>query len=60
MSTYKGINGFATQTIAGDPGSIVDGQVWYNSSTASFKVAKVLLGSWSTTANINVERHIRS
>ena len=56
MSTYRGINGFATRTIAGDPGSIIDGQVWYNSSTASFRLGKVLLGSWSTTANINETR----
>tara|TARA_R110001606_G_scaffold374428_2_gene532271 strand:- start:14 stop:1000 length:987 start_codon:yes stop_codon:yes gene_type:complete len=53
MSTYKGINGFATQNIAGDP-TFNEGQVWYNSATASFKAnLNVATGAWATGGNLN-------
>ena len=38
MTTYKGINGFAVQSVATDPSPLDEGQVWYNNATYAFKV----------------------
>ena len=37
MATYSTIRGLIVQTIAGDPANPVEGQVWYNSTTATLK-----------------------
>jgi hypothetical protein len=39
MTTYKGINGFAVQSVASDPSPLDEGQVWYNNATYAFKLA---------------------
>jgi len=39
MTTYKGINGFAVQSVATDPSPLDEGQVWYNNATYAFKLA---------------------
>jgi len=41
MTTYKGINGFAVQSVATDPSPLDEGQVWYNNATYAFKLASV-------------------
>lgn len=55
MSTYKGIKGIGVQDVAGDaPATSNEGQIWYNTSTGTFKVGKALLtGVWSTANNTN-------
>ena len=53
MSTYKGINGFGIQNIAGDP-TFNEGQVWFNSANSTFKLNKqVTTGAWATGGNLN-------
>jgi hypothetical protein len=37
MSTYKGINGYAVQTVASDPSPGDPGQVFYNTTAKSFE-----------------------
>ena len=37
MSTYKGIKGYRVQSLASDPGSPLEGQVWYNTTTNLLK-----------------------
>ena len=37
MATYIRIKGATIQVIAGDPSNPVEGQVWYNSTTATLK-----------------------
>ena len=37
MAEYIGIKGSTIQTIAGDPANPVEGQVWYNSTTATLR-----------------------
>ena len=37
MATYKGIKGFKVQNLASDPSNLVEGEVWYNSTTALLK-----------------------
>jgi hypothetical protein len=52
MTTYKGINGFAVQSLASDP-TFDQGQVWYNNATYEFKLATVTTSAaWSSGGNI--------
>ena len=55
MTTYKGINGFAVQSVASDPSPLDEGQVWYNNATYAFKLASVTTaGTWATGGNLNI------
>jgi hypothetical protein len=57
MATYKGINGFAVQSVATDPSPLDEGQVWYNNATYAFKLASVTTsGTWATGGNLNTAR----
>ena len=57
MTTYKGINGFAVQSVASDPSPLDEGQVWYNNATYAFKLASVTTaGSWSSGGSMNAAR----
>ena len=49
MATYKEVNGTAVQNNAGDYTGAVEGQVWYNSTAASFQFRSVAAtGSWAS------------
>jgi len=37
MATYIGIKGITIQSLASDPSNPVEGQVWYNSTSATLK-----------------------
>ena len=37
MATYIELKGIEIQVIAGDPANPVEGQVWYNSTSATLK-----------------------
>ena len=37
MATYKGIHGYRVQSLASDPSTPVEGQIWYNSTTNLLK-----------------------
>ena len=57
MATYKGINGFAVQSVASDPSPLDEGQVWYNNATYAFKLASVTTaGTWASGGNLNTAR----
>ena len=58
MSTYKGIKGFNVQSIAGDTSPVIEGQVYFNTSTNLLKFSKNVLGTgaWASGANINSAR----
>ena len=57
MATYKGINGFAVQSVASDPSPLDEGQVWYNNATYAFKLASVTTaGTWASGGNLNTTR----
>jgi hypothetical protein len=61
MATYKGINGFAVQSVATDPSPLDEGQVWYNNATYAFKLASVTTaGTWATGGNLNIGRAMTS
>jgi len=57
MTTYKGINGFAVQSVATDPSPLDEGQVWYNNATYAFKLASVTTaGTFASGGNLPAER----
>ena len=59
MTTYKGINGFAVQSVASDPSPLDEGQVWYNNATYAFKLAAATtVGTWASGGALNTARRI--
>jgi hypothetical protein len=57
MSEYKGIKGFSIQSLSADPADPNIGQVWYNSTSGSWKVTSVTTaGSWATGGNMNYSK----
>ena len=57
MATYKGINGFAVQSVASDPSPSDEGQVWYNNATYAFKLAAATtVGTWASGGALNTGR----
>ena len=53
MTTYKGINGFAVQSVASDPSPSNEGQVWYNNATYAFKLAtQTVAGTFASGGNL--------
>jgi hypothetical protein len=57
MTTYKGINGFAVQSVASDPSPTDEGQVWYNNATYAFKLATATtVGTWASGGNLGTAR----
>jgi hypothetical protein len=49
MSEYKGIKGFSIQSLSADPADPNIGQVWYNSTSSSWKVTSATTaGAWAT------------
>jgi hypothetical protein len=58
MATYKGINGFAVQSVATDPSPLNEGQVWYNNVSYAFKLATFSSASWASGGNLSTARDI--
>jgi hypothetical protein len=57
MSEYKGIKGFSIQSLSADPADPNIGQVWYNSTSGSWKVTSATTaGAWATGGNMGTSR----
>jgi hypothetical protein len=59
MSTYKKEVGTAVQNAAGTLSGVVEGQLWYDSTAASFKYQYpnvTTAGAWATGNNLNTAR----
>ena len=56
MATYKGINGYAVQTVASDPSPGDPGQVFYNTTAKSFEYTTQVQGAWATGGNLSTSR----
>ena len=59
MSTYKKEVGTAVQNAAGTLSGVVEGQLWYDSTAASFKYQYpnvTSAGAWATGNNLNTAR----
>ena len=55
MATYKQIFGKQVKFLSSDPANEAEGQVWYNSTSGTFKTV-VNSGAWSSSAPINTVR----
>ena len=52
MATYKGIRGFNIKSLSSDPSNLNEGEMWYNSTSGTLKVAETLAASWSSGGTI--------
>ena len=57
MTTYKELFGKYVQNYASDPTSTnAEGQIWYNTTSGTFKTALGSFGVWATGGNLNTAR----
>ena len=56
MATYRGIRGITLQTVAGDPGNIALGDIWYNNVARVIKVGQTTAAAWASGGNMNIVR----
>ena len=56
MATYKGISGFNIKSLATDPSNLKLGEIWYNSTSGTLKVAATVAGAFSSGTNITTAR----
>ena len=55
MATFKEIRGFKIKSLATDPSSLAEGQIWYNSTSGTLKVAP-FVESWSSGGAMTTAR----
>jgi hypothetical protein len=61
MTTYKELFGKFVQNVTTDPTSTdAEGQIWYNSTSGTFKTALGSYGVWSSGGNLNIGRVMTS
>jgi len=62
MATYKGIQGYSVQTLASDPSptASVEGQLWFNSTSSTYKIAVAGAGAWSSGGTLNNTTSVQS
>ena len=57
MADYKEIKGFKIQNVSSDPSNPIEGQIWYNSTTATLKgyskAGGIPAGVWSSGGTMN-------
>jgi hypothetical protein len=52
MATFKEIRGFKIKSLATDPSPLEEGQIWYNSTSGTLKVAPFGSASWASGGNL--------
>ena len=58
MATYKGIQGYSVQTLTSDPTAAdVEGQLWYNSTSGTYKISVAGTGAWSSGGALTTARN---
>jgi len=53
MATYKEISGFNIKSLATDPSNLLEGEIWYNSTSGTLKVAPILPGTWASGGTVS-------
>ena len=56
MADYKALRGLTIRTIAGDPDPLLDGDIWYNSSSKKIKGVKLADAAFASSNNMNTGR----
>ena len=52
MATYKEISGFNIKTLASDPSTLVEGDIWYNTTSNTLKVSPLVAAAWSSAGSL--------
>ena len=59
MTTYKELFGKYVQNLSSDPTSTdAEGQIWYNTTSGTFKTALGSQGAWASGGNLNTSRSL--
>jgi hypothetical protein len=58
MTTYKEIFGKYVKNYSSDPSSDAEGQIWYNTTSGTFKTKINVADSWSSGGNLNTARDV--
>jgi len=58
MATYKGIQGYSVQTLASDPSpaASVEGQLWFNSTSSTYKISVAGAAAWASATALNTQK----
>ena len=52
MVSYKDISGLRIKKVSSDPSNLNEGEMWYNTTSNTFKVAGTLAASWSSGGTV--------
>jgi hypothetical protein len=53
MATYQDLKGLKVKFLSADPSTIVEGEVWYNSTSGTLKLGQPIAAAWSTVGSLN-------
>jgi hypothetical protein len=56
MTTYKEIFGKAVKFLSTDPTDDIEGQIWYNSTSGTFKTQELVAAAWASGGNMGTAR----
>ena len=57
MATFKEIRGFKIKSLATDPSSLAEGQIWYNSTSGTLKVSPLNAAAWAAGGTMSTARY---
>jgi hypothetical protein len=60
MTTYKEIFGKYVKNYSSDPSSDIEGQIWYNSTSGTFKSEVLVAGTFASGGNLSTARNAGS
>jgi hypothetical protein len=52
MTTYKELFGKAVKYLSTDPTDDIEGQIWYNSTSGTFKTQELVAAAWASGGNL--------
>ena len=56
MATYKEIKGFNIKSLAADPSTLLEGDIWYNSTSGTLKTAQPFAAAWAAGGNMSSQK----
>ena len=55
MTTYRTVKGYNIKKVSSDPANVKEGQIWYNSTVKTIKVAPNI-AAWASGGDLNTGR----
>ena len=59
MTVYRTLQGYRIKYLSSDPSNFKEGEIWYNATSSTLKVAP-LIEAWASGGNLNTAREVRS